>query len=112
MKDNFERRFASFNVARSREPPSSITYGKSQQRISRLIFNLGTQSIEEKKFVFTFRTHIRDELAPPGPTWPDPVRPNPTMTLFGGLFLKCVKRYEIEMFPYRSYWPWHYRIKF
>ena len=37
--------------------------------------------------LFRCRTDIRDE----------PARPGPVMTLFGGLFLKCVNTYELEL---------------
>ena len=56
--------------------PYAVTFGYSQQRISRLVLILhilhGT-----KKLIFMFRTHIRNEAA----------TTDPTMTLFGGLFL-------------------------
>ena len=44
--------------------------------------------MEQKIIVFRCRTNIRDELA----------RPEPALTLFDGLFLKYVKRYELETF--------------
>ena len=34
--------------ARSREPPSAVTYGNSQQRMSRLVLILGTEYIKQK----------------------------------------------------------------
>ena len=40
----------------------------------------------------------RPELARTGPTRPDPARPGQAMTLFDGLFLEYVKRYELENF--------------
>ena len=49
--------------------------------------------MEQKKFIFMYRTHIRDE-----PARPDPARRYPTMTPFDGLFLKFVRRYELEIF--------------
>ena len=49
----------------SQESPSAVTYGNSQQRVSRL----------------------------PNLWWT-----GPTMTLFDGLFLKCVNIYEFETF--------------
>ena len=41
--------------------------------------------MEQKVIVLQCRTDIRDE----------PAQPGPSMTLFDGLFLKCVKRYEL-----------------
>ena len=42
--------------------------------------------MEQKKFAFMYRAHFRDE----------PARLDPTMTLFNGLFLKCVKLHNID----------------
>ena len=54
--------------ARSRELPSAVTYGSSQQRIYRLVLISGTYSMEQKDIVFICKTYIRDEPARPDPT--------------------------------------------
>ena len=76
--DHCERRWAKRSVACSQKPPSAITYGNTQEGISRLVLILGTQSIEPKK------------------SWSGSARTNPTMPLFDGLFLKSIKRCELE----------------
>ena len=59
--------------------------GKQKNIITRTIVILAMWFIEQKAIIFRCRTNIRDE-------------PAPAMTLFDGLFLKCVKRYELETF--------------
>ena len=61
------------SVTRSREPPSVVTYGNSQQNLTRHIsLSIDFRHIVHgtKKVFFMHRTHIRDE-----PTRPDPTRP-------------------------------------
>ena len=70
------------SVARSREPPSAVAYGKSQY-ISRLVLTSGTESMEQKQLVFIFKIYIRDE-----PVRPDPTRPRRTLT---GYFLASLR---------------------
>ena len=63
--------------------------------------------MEEKVILLRGRADIPDE-----PAWPEPARPGSAMTLFDGLFLKCVKRNELETFTYHSYWHLNSRINF
>ena len=67
--------------------------GKQNNIITREILILAMGFIEQKVVIFRCRTDIRDE-----PARPEPARPGPAMTLFDGLFLKSVKRYELETF--------------
>ena len=67
--------------------------GKQNNIITREILILAMWFIEQKVITFRFGTDIRDE-----PAQPEPARPGPAMTLFDGLFLKCVKRYKHKTF--------------
>ena len=62
--------------------------GNQNNIITREILILAMWFIEQKVILFRCRIDIRDELA----------RPEPAMTVFDGLFLKSVKRYELETF--------------
>ena len=73
--------------------------GKQNNVITQEILILAIWFIEQKTIIFRCRTDIRDE-----PARPDTARPYPTMTLFDGLFLKCVIRYELETFTQHRDW--------
>ena len=60
-----------------------------------------------KVILLRCRTDIRAE-----PSQPEPTRHGPVMTLFDGLFLKCIKRYEFETYTWHGYWPLNGHFKF
>ena len=55
-----------------------------------------------KNIAFRCRTYIRDESE----------RPDATRTVFDGLVLKCVERYEFENYTQQRKWLQNCRIKF
>ena len=66
-----------------------------QNNITREILMLAMWFMKQKVILFRCRTNICDDPARPEPA----VQPaGPAMTLSDGLFLKCVKRYELETF--------------
>ena len=67
--------------------------GKQNNIITREILILAIWFMEQKTILSWCKTNIRDE----------PTRPEPGMTLFDGLVLKCVKRYELETFTLHSF---------
>ena len=74
---------------RSTQRASCHSHMGKHNIITREILILAMWFIEQKVIIFRCRTDIRD----------DPARPKPAMTLFDGLFLKCVKRYKFITFP-------------
>ena len=62
--------------------------GKQNNIITREKLILAMWFMKQKVIIFRCRIDIHDE----------PVRPGPAMTLFDGLFLKSVERYEIETY--------------
>ena len=89
MKLNCKQHWAKRSVARSRKPPSAVTYAHSPW-YKKVLFS----SIEP------FSAMNR----------PDPTRPD--HNAFNGLFLKCVKRSELETFTSHIYMPYNCHIKF
>ena len=65
--------------------------GKENIIITRQLLILAMLFMEQKVIIFRCRTDIRDE-----PARPEPTQLGPAMTHFDGLFLKCVKIYELE----------------
>ena len=78
---------------RSMQRASCHSHMGKQNIITREIMILVTWFIEQKVTHFRCRSDTLDQ-----PAGPETARPGPVMTLFYGLFLKSVKRYELETF--------------
>ena len=101
-----ERRRETLREASRRSTQRASCYshmGKQNNIITRELLSLAMWLIRQKFIPFWCRTVIRDTPARPKPAWLDPARPGQAMTLFDGLFLKCVKIYENETFTYDWY---------
>ena len=85
-----ERRDTKRRVGRRRELPFTVIWENKTASISFEILISAMCFMEQKNIFFRFRTDISDELARS-----ELARPGPVMTLFDGLFLKCVTRFEL-----------------
>ena len=88
--------------ARKCEHPSAVLYGTLQQQHILLSIDFSYTVHWTKKFVFIYRTYIREELA----------RPDPTMTLFDASCLSQFIRYKLEILTQDVCQFWNSRIKF